>query len=126
MVEEGHQLFRQWAKYEALYVGGVHLGYGGTITAKILEGKGTILPGAPPGSGRAQVYIDEVSLRVGRFVAQCGKFDKEILKHYYLVDGYTVEEKAAMLKLSNRELYRRLHRLQLSLVCSMPSKEARC
>lgn len=123
MVEEGHQLFRQWAKYEKIYVGGVYLGYGGTVTAKIMDGKGTILPGAPPGSGRPRVYIDEVGIWVGRFVAHCGDLDREVIKHYYLVEGYTVDEKAAMLKLSNRELYRRLHRLQLDLVCSRPNLE---
>ena len=123
MVEEGHQLFRQWAKWERLGVGGIELGYGGTVTAKIMEGKGEILPGAPPGSGPKKVQIDPVALSVDHFIRGCKKSEKEVIKIYYLQEGYTVEEKATFLKMSARELYRKLHRLQLNLVVYMPKKE---
>ena len=122
MVEEGNSLFRHWARNEKLGGGGVHLGYGGTVTAKIMEGKGEILPGAPVGSGPRKVDIDPVAMKVGRFISKRNKREKEVIKMYYLVDGgYSVSDKAEFLKMSSRELYRKLHRLQLDLVCAMES-----
>ena len=98
---------------------GTSMGYGGTVTGKIMDGKGEILPGAPKGSGPKAIHIDEVSMKVGQFVAKQRRTDKEFLKLYYLEDAYTVDEKAKMLRCSKRELYRRLHGLQLKLVLWM-------
>lgn len=119
VVKDGNELFKRWAKYEALYVSGVSLGYGGTVTGRIMEGKGEILPGAPKGSGPKAIHVDLVASRVGDFVKTLSRSDRELVKLYYLNQVHTLEEKSTFLRVKVREIYRRLHKIQLKVVLYM-------
>lgn len=102
---------------------GTSLGYGSSVLLRVMEGKGEILPGPPKGSGPKTIHIDPISMKVGKFVAQLKRADREFIKLYYLEDAYNIEEKAKMLRVQKRVIYRWLHGLQLKLILYMEGEE---
>lgn len=106
---------KRWAAWVLSPVGGVNLGYGKSVIAKIMEGKGQILPGAPRCSGAMKIEVDHLAMRVDRWVASLPKPERQLLKLYYLDGRYTVEDKAMQLGISRKTLYNRVTRLAAKL-----------
>jgi len=116
MIQAMHDMFRQWAEWEQLPVGGRGPGgVGVTITYKLMEGKGEFLPGAPRGSGPVGIPMDPIGMTVDRFLRTQKRKVRHIVFAYYLKHGYTVEERAAMVGLTKPKLYTKLHEIHLEL-----------
>ena len=82
------------------------------MTAKIVEGKGSILPGAPKGSGPIKVESDRVASYVDYFIRQyLDKSQRRLIKIYYLESWRSVEDRASKLRLPARTLYDHLHKI---------------
>lgn len=120
-----HDMLRKWADWERLPVGGGGIGSGltSTITYKLMEGKGEFLPGAPRGSGPIGIPVDPVGMLVDRFLRGQKKRTKHIVIAYYLKLGYTVEERAAMLNMTKKKLYTKLHEIHVELERFVNEKE---
>ena len=114
--QTGHELFQRWAKDQRSYVQGFDLGYGGTVCARILDGKGTLLPGAPRGSGMRKTEVDAVAVKVEKFVSSLDGRERKIVKTYYCEFSLSVEEKAQRLQVGVRVMYHSIDRLQTRLV----------
>jgi len=115
-MKNGQELFQLWARDTRSYVQNFDLGYGGTVTARVLEGKGTILPGAPKCGGRKKTEVDPTAVKVGKFIEGLSGKEKKILKVWYIEDHLSVEEKATRLSMGLRSVYHALERLRNRVV----------
>jgi len=112
MNRTGHELFQLWARDKRSYVQEFDLGYGGTVTARVLEGQGEILPGAPRCGGRKKTEVDHTAVKIEKFVCGLSGKEKKILKVWYLEDHLSGEEKATRLSMGLRSVYRSIEKLQ--------------
>lgn len=117
--QTGHELFQRWAKDQRSYVQGFDLGYGGTVCARILDGKGTLLPGAPRGSGMRKTEVDPVAVKIDKFVNGLDGREKKVIKTYYCEPALNVDEKARRLQVGVRAMYHAIEKLQDRLVVWM-------
>ena len=97
---------------------GNSMGYGSTITAKICEGKGMLLPGAPRGSGPILQTPNHECGEIEMFLGKLKKkYPKEfkLIRVFYLQQHLTGEEKAAQLRMGERTMYNHLDRIHREL-----------
>lgn len=112
MIEEVHKKFLKWADYVRQPVGDpTPRGYGVNILQRIMEGKGSIMPGAPRGSGPKRLYIPPEALVVENFLKTLPRVDARLIRVFYLSPYWTVEKRAEKLKMPVRTLYERLDRI---------------
>ena len=117
MIPEAHRKFKEWAAWEKQSVPATNLGYGVQVIARIMEGKGEILPGPPKGSGRKRADINPAMMRIHIFVARLPSRDKRVIMEVYCgKPGYTMEEKAARLRMATRTMYDVVERAQMRLM----------
>lgn len=86
-------------------------GPGQTIEARILEGKGELLPGRPKGGGVKRVEPDHLAWLTDQAVRQLTQREQQIIDVYY-DDRLTVQEKSTKLRLKVRTMYYQIDRLQ--------------
>ena len=117
MISDMHKMLQRWARWERLPVGGSRVPSWAptTLTAKLIDGKGEFLPGAPRGSGPILVPIDLEAMQVDKFISTLPHASKNILKTFYLQPAYTVDEKAEILGMSKKQLYKQLSDIQSQL-----------
>lgn len=123
MIQHAHEKFRRWALWVLSPAPGFNLGYGKNVCLRILEGKGQILPGAPPGSGSPRIHLDPVALQVDKFLKTRSRDEKTLVRTFYLDQFRTVEEKARKLSMPIRTMYDRLEQVQRKLLDHLDSEE---
>lgn len=112
MIDSVHQQFLKWASWVLQPVPGVvPAGYGKNILQRIIEGKGSLLPGAPKGSGLPRLYVPAEALVVEEYIKTIHSRDARVVRIFYLSPYWTVEERAWRLKLPVRTVYDRLDRI---------------
>lgn len=124
MIPIAHEKFRRWAVWVLAPIPYSNLGYGSNILARIREGKGRILPGAPKGSGPKTIERDQVAMEVDIFLRTCTKDEKRLIKTFYLSQGHTVEDRAKFLKIPVRTMYSRIERIQIKFINSLERSNA--
>jgi DNA-directed RNA polymerase specialized sigma24 family protein len=104
-----HQLLIDWAVWvrQQDHSSG---GYGKLVIAKVVEGKGEILPSARFVPSKDIGEIDQHMLGVERLISHLSKSNRKLVKVVYLTSG-SMEEKAKYLRIDRRTLYGRLHRI---------------
>lgn len=121
MQDAAHRDFTRWAAWllaPDMGSGGAPSGYGKSVLARIMDGRGQIMPG---GKGMVRVFVDPVGVQVDTWVKKLKREDARILKVFYLSRYWTVEKKAHRLGMPVRTLYwhiDRLHGAYLSQRCS--------
>jgi hypothetical protein len=119
MIKNSHYKFLRWAVWmnsPLATAGCCPAGYGSTITAKILEGKGTILPGPPKGSGPRVHDVDRVATAIDGFICkQLDKTERRLIKVFYLTRNATATEKANKLRIAERTMFDHLHKIHVKL-----------
>lgn len=129
MIKNSHAHFLRWAVWmhsSTNQSGGMPIGYGGTITAKIVQGKGSILPGRPKGSGPVLGETDRVASDIDSFICkQLDKSERKLVKIFYLSRDLSIEAKAQKLRLAERTLYDHLHQVHVKLDRHLQEKSLR-
>lgn len=115
MIEHAHDIFRRWAAYVLAPVPGHNLGYGKSTLLKIMEGKGSILPGAPRGSGLPRIHTDAMAQKVEAFLKGVSKGERLLIRTFYLDQVHSVKWKAGRLGLPVRTMYYQLEQVQRKL-----------
>lgn len=111
MIVEIHEKLLRWARWEKQPDQGVlMMGYGTSVLAKVMDGRGEILPGAPRGSGPKKTYTDPVAVLVSSALKKLDKKDRKIVVGFYLSDG-SARLKAERMGMPERTLYSRLNRI---------------
>lgn len=111
MRETAHLAFLRWGAWVLEPVAGDSLGYGKNILLEILEGKGVILPKAPPGSGRKAITVSLEASKVDLFVRGLGGSDRKIIRTFYLNPNMTVEDRAQRCGMLRRTMYNHIDRI---------------
>jgi len=114
MIQSSHEKLLRWAEWTAGGKALASLGVGESVLARIFEGKGEILPGAPYKT-LGKIYHDPASVRVEGFVRTLGKNEKQLLKVFYLYPINVASAKAEKLKLPQRTMYDKLHGIHIQL-----------
>lgn len=116
MIPESHSRLKRWAEWTQAGSGFINLGGGASIESKIMEGRGTILPGAPyTNSGRGRIYHDPIAIKVQAFVRTLSRKESRLIHIFYLWPVDIASEKAAQLKLPVRTMYDKLHGIHIQL-----------
>lgn len=108
-----NSVFIEWAAW--VKDGSYLPGWGQLVIAKVLEGKGEILPRATYCHRRGSTEEDKRMMLVERFIGGLTKRDRRLVKVFYLVEG-NGEWKAKVLGLDRRTMYGRLHRIHAGYV----------
>jgi len=116
MIPLAHLRFRRWADWTLSYTVGGQLGYGRNVLARIMEGKGEILPGPPSCSGPKIMSPDPIATKVDRFLCTIPADEKFLIKTFYLSREWSSDEKAKHLKIPARTMYAQLERIQFKLM----------
>jgi len=117
MRDIAHLAFLKWGAWVLEPVPGENLGYGKNILLEIVEGKGVILPKAPPGSGRKAITVSLEASKVDSFVRGLPSRERLIVRVFYLNPNWTVEQRAQRCGLLRRSMYNaidRIHELYLN------------
>jgi len=119
MRDEAHLRFLKWGAWVLEPVPGDSLGYGKNILLEILEGKGVILPKAPPGSGRKGITVDPIASEVDKYVREVlDGSDRFLVRVFYLTPFETVEHRAQRCKMSRRSMYDQIDRIHAAYLRS--------
>jgi hypothetical protein len=122
MIDAVHAQFLRWAEYVLQPVpGDGGGGYGKNILLRILEGKGSLMPGAPSRSP-PRLYVPPEALVVEAFLKEIDRKDARLIKVFYLSRYWTVEKRADKLKMSTRSLYLHLDRIHYLFLALQRSK----
>ena len=108
MINWVHQLLTEWADW--VRQKDHSMGYGKLVIAKVIEGKGEILPSARFVPSKYLGETDKRMLGVERVISHLSKPNRRLLKVVYLTSG-PMGEKAKYLHIDRRTLYGRLHRI---------------
>lgn len=119
MIQTSHIKFLRWAVWTnspLANAGCCPVGYGGTVTARVVEGKGSILPGPPKGSGPRVHDVDRVASAVDTFIStKLDRAEKRLIKIFYLSREWSAADKANKLRMAERTMYDHLHSIHVKL-----------
>ena len=122
MIYRAHERFSKWAAYVLEPVPGENLGYGKNILLEIMEGKGVILPKAPPGSGRKKISVSETASEVDAYVKGLGRTDRLLVRTFYLNPMESVERRAQRCGMNRRTMYNQIERIHVEYLRVLEGK----